>query len=222
MAIDDASVTPAGAARTIGIVGAGRLGQALARLALRAGYRVLISGSGAPIRTKRVVELFAPGAETTWTADVAQRADVVFLATPLGAHDELEPADFAGRIVVDAMNYWPEADGRRVDLEDAERTTSRIVADFLREARVVKGMNHVGFRDLESRAGAPGAPRRVAVALAGDDIEAVARVAVVVDDLGFDTVIAGGLDDSRVMEPTGPAFGAVLGATALRDRLSEK
>lgn len=206
---------------TLGIIGAGRLGQTLARLALAAGYRVLIAGSGAPVRTRRVVDMFAPGAEVHWAADVAERSDVIVLCIPLGAYDEIEPDDVVGRIVVDAMNYWPEADGVRTDLEDPARTTSRIVAAHLPNARVVKAFNHVGFRDLFTHAARRGSERRIAIGLAGDDGDAVAAVSRVITDLGFDAVAIGGLDDSRVLEPTGAAFGAVLTADALRERVRE-
>lgn len=205
---------------TLGIIGAGRLGQTLARLGLAAGFRVLLAGSGAPVRTRRVAEMFAPGSEVVWATDVPARADVTILSMPLGAYDELEPADFVGRVVVDAMNYWPEADGIREDLEDSERTTSRIVAAHLDGAHVVKGFNHVGFRDLFARTAPSGAPHRVGIALAGDDPHALDRVAAMTDRLGFTPVSAGGLDDTRVLEPGGAAFGAVLDADALRARLS--
>lgn len=207
--------------RTLGVIGAGRLGQTVGRLALAAGYRVLIAGSGAPVRTQRVVEMFAPGAQTLWASEVAAHADIILLSMPLGAYDELESEDFAGRIVIDAMNYWPEADGPRDDLEDPSRTTSRIVADYLSDARVVKAFNHVGFRDLFAFAAPGAAPQRIAIAVAGDDDDAVADVVALINRLGFDAIVAGGLDDTRVMEPTGAAFGAVLGADALEARLSE-
>lgn len=205
--------------RTVGIIGAGRVGQTLARLAMLAGYHVLVAGSGAPVRTKRIVDMFAPGAQTQWAADVASNADLIFLCMPLGAYDELEPSDFVGRIVVDAMNYWPEADGLRDDLEDV--VTTRVVANYLHGARVVKALNHVGYRDLSARAERRSGERRVAIAVAGDDADAVRIVRDVIDTLGFDTVVVGTLDESAVIQPDGDVFGAVLSADALRRRITE-
>ena len=187
----------------LGIVGAGKFGTTLARAAVAAGYDVTISGSGPADAIALTVDVLAPGAHAATTDEVTRNTDVIVLAVPMHRFRELPPDLFAGKILIDAMNYWQPVDGDDPELTDAENGTSSIVQEHFPSARVVKSLNQLGYHQVEENLRPTGAPDRIAIGAAGDDRLAVREVMRLIDRLGFDPVDAGRLENGLALEPDG-------------------
>jgi predicted dinucleotide-binding enzyme len=190
------------------VLGAGHTGPVIAKVLVEAGYPVSIAASGDPEKIALLVSFLAPGAEPMWAADSVAGADVVILAVPLHRFAELDPEWFVGKVVVDTMNYWPPTDGVLALFEDPVHGSSEIVQGRLPGARVVKTLNHIGYHELDEYRSPAGAPRRWALGVAGDDAQAVALVAAVIDRVGYDVVTLPSLAAGQVLQPGGPVFGA--------------
>jgi hypothetical protein len=195
----------------LAILGAGHVGPVVARLAIKAGHPVSIAASGDPDGIALVTELIIPGAEPRWASDAVADAGIVVLAMPLHRFLDVDPGLLSGKLVVDAMNYWPATDGTLTPFEDA--TSSEIVAQRLPGSTVVKALNHIGYHELEDRSRPAGAPDRKAAGIAGNDPAAVAATADLVDRIGYDPVRLESLRAGRALQPGGPVFGAVLDRT---------
>ena len=197
----------------IGFVGAGNVGGALAGLLAAAGHDVVMSNSRGPETLAGLVRRLGPKARAATTAEAAEAGDLVVVAIPVGAYRELPAEAFAGKIVVDAGNYYPRRDGRIAEL-DARRTTSAgLLADHLPGARVLKAFNTINSGRLRQRSD-PTAPARdrVAVPVAGDDAAAKAVLTDLVDQIGLTAVDAGSLAESWRQEPGSPVYGAEVDA----------
>lgn len=193
----------------MGIIGAGKVGTTLARLALRAGWRVVLSGSPRQPMQALIVETLVPGARLLPEADVVAASDLVVLAVPFGRSDSVDVAALSGKVVVDAMNYWYPVDGALPDVDAFDGSTAEYTRARNPRMRVVKSLNHLGYHDMETDARPAGDPHRRAVAVASDDPDARALVARFVDDLGFDPVLLT-LADGVHLEEGGPVFGVPM------------
>lgn len=187
---------------SVGILGAGRVGTALAQLARNAGLDVVVAGS-----------TDASG------IDAATRADVVILAIPLGKYRTLPADALAGKLVIDAMNYWWELDGIRPEFQDSLTSTSETLQAFLKDSRIAKSFNHASVWELENLARSAGHPDRRALAVAANDPADVAQASSLVDAMGFDPVPAGALANGVMFEPDTEAFGSDATAVELRTML---
>jgi 8-hydroxy-5-deazaflavin:NADPH oxidoreductase len=206
----------------LGIVGAGKFGTTLARTAIAAEYDVAISGSGPAKNIALAVEVLAAGARAATTDEVVRDADIIILAVPTHRFRELPSDLFAGKILVDAMNYWAPVDGADPELAAAPNGTSAIVQERFPSARVVKSLNQLGYHQLEETSRSRGAPDRIAVGAAGDDRVAVEKVLQVLDRLGFDPVDAGPLANGAALEPDGSPIAATYSADELSKRVSRQ
>ena len=208
--------------RRLGIVGAGKAGTAIARAAVSGGYDVAISGSGSAERIELIVEVLAPGARAMTTDEVVSHADLIVLAIPIHRLRQLPRDLFADKILVDAMNYWEEIDGVDEQFETAAAGTSKLVQEWFSSARVVKGLNHLGYFKFEKSRLPKGGPGRIAMAAAGDDSDALATVLELIDNLGFDPVGAGRLEAGLALQPGGRVFGAGHTAEELSNLLARE
>jgi predicted dinucleotide-binding enzyme len=205
--------------RTIGILGAGKVGIVLAQLARAAGYNVNIAGSQEANKISLTISVLVPGAVAMTSEEVAKRSDLIIAAIPLGKYRELPVAELSGKIVIDAMNYWWEVDGERSDLTSPEISSSDVVQKFLNTSNVVKAFNHVGYHDLYDGTRPTGADDRKAIAIAGDTKEDIAIVSKIVNDFGFDPVYIGALSRGRLLQPGGSVFGAHVDSKVLKHML---
>ena len=204
----------------IAILGAGKVGTALARVAVEAGYQVDIAGSGAPDRVRLIVDVLAPGARAVSAADAVVDADLVVLALPLHRFRHLDSALLDGHVVLDIMNYWTPIDGEISEFDDTPEGTSVLVQSAVPGARVVKTLNHIGYHELEEQRRPAGAPDRIALGAVGDDRSAVAQVLAFLERIGFDAIDGGELANGVAFQPGSPLFGAPHSADRFRQLLA--
>jgi predicted dinucleotide-binding enzyme len=205
----------------LGIVGAGKLGMTLARAALAAGYDVAIAGSGSPEKIELTVDVLAREASAMTVAEVVDFSDTIVLAIPIHRFRDLSGDLFNGKVLIDAMNYWPDTDGDDPELVGAPGGSSTLVKDHFAGARVVKSLNQLSYHQLEELPRERGAADRVAMAAVGDDQVAVRSVMDLIDALGFDPVDGGSLERGRLLEPDGSPYAITYTASELAQRLTQ-
>ncbi|HCS62338.1 MAG TPA: NADP oxidoreductase [Microbacterium sp.] len=193
---------------TIAVLGVGRVGSAVARTALRSGFDVNVAGSGAAEDITLLTEIVIPGAVPMTADDAVRDADIVILAVPLHKHQSIAPAPLAGKVVVDAMNWWSPVDGDSDKADDT--TTSETVAEHFVDARLVKSLNHIGYHELEEDWAEPDTDERRALAVASDDEAAAELVSTMIDRFGFDPVYSGPLHTGRTFGPGTHIFNSIL------------
>ncbi|MDT3439261.1 MULTISPECIES: NADPH-dependent F420 reductase [unclassified Pseudofrankia] len=193
-------------AKTLGLIGSGMIGSALARLAVSAGLEVVVSNSRGPETLADLVAELGEHARAATPAEAAWAADLVVATVPLAGYERLPAAGLAGKTVIDTMNYYPERDGRIAELDAGTLTSSALVQRHLAESQVVKAFNNVDFRRLFLLARPADAPDRSSLPIAGDDRAAKAQVARLLDTLGYDAVDIGTLADSWRSEPGTPVY----------------
>jgi hypothetical protein len=193
---------------TIGVIGAGRLGTAIARQALAAGYDVCVANSRTPDTLTLIIKVLLPGAVARPIDELIARSDIVILALPLNRYKQLPSALFDGKTVVDAMNYWAPTEGTIDEFTDERSSSSQYVQAYLKGARLVKTLNHIAYNELEQHSQTrPGALRR-AIVMSGDDQDAKKTVGEFIAAIGFDAVDIGPLTQGHRHQPDTPLFNA--------------
>ncbi|WP_431947901.1 NADPH-dependent F420 reductase [Micromonospora marina] len=202
----------------IGIIGSGHIGGTLTRRLRSLGHDVAVANSRGP---QSLADLAAEtGARAVPVEDAVQDAELVVIAIPLKAVPQLPAALFDGKLVVDANNYYPQRDGDIAELLDRSLSSSRWTADHLKGARVVKVFNNIQAAHLMDEGKPAGTAGRIGLPVAGDDADAKRIVMGLVDELGFDPVDAGTLDESWRQQPDTPVYGTDRDADGVREGLA--
>ncbi|CAM3503622.1 NADPH-dependent F420 reductase [Occultella aeris] len=206
---------------TIGIIGAGNIGSNVARAVIESGHDVVIANSRDPKTLAGLVEDLGPRARAGTATEAAAAGEVVVVTVPLRAIDQIPVEPLAGKIVLDTNNYYYERDGHIESLDAGEATTSGLLQQHLPTSRVVKAFNHILADEINTDGTPAGTPNRRALATAGDDPEAVEFVTALYDQLGFDTVNIGPLDESWRVERDRPAYVVRQNAVELAENLTK-
>src|SRR6267378_3400383 len=206
----------------IGIIGAGNIGGALTRRFTALEHKVFVANSRGP---ETLADLASETGATSVTVEqAAQAGDVVIVTIPLKNVPSLPAGLFANTptnvVVVDTGNYYPrQRDGCINGIENG-MTESRWVEQQLGRA-VVKAFNNIYAEHLYKLGRPPGSPERIALPVTGDDAAAKTVVLRLIDELGFDGVDAGGLDESWRQPPHTPVYATDLDANGVRRALAK-
>jgi predicted dinucleotide-binding enzyme len=206
----------------IGIIGAGQIGGTLARRLAALGHDVSIANSRGPESLAKLAK--ETGAKAVTVEEAARAGEVIIVSIPMKSVPRLPAGLFDGVpadvVVVDTGNYYPlERDGRIEPIEQGT-TESRWVADRLGRP-VVKVFNNIYAKHLLERGTPRGTPGRIALPVAGDEPRAKQVVIRLLDELGFDGVDAGSLDESWRQQPGTPVYGTDLDVAGVRRGLGE-
>ena len=206
----------------IGIIGAGQIGGALTRRLTQLGHEVYVANSRGPASLADLAR--ETGAKPVPAREAARAGEVVVVTIPEGKIRDLPKDLFAGVpddvVVIDTGNYYPrERDGRIGEIE-AGMAESRWVANRLGRP-VVKAFNNIYAKHLLERGSPAGSRGRIALPVASDDKHAKEIVMRLVDELGFDAVDAGGLDESWRQQPGTPVYTADFDAEGVQSALAQ-
>jgi predicted dinucleotide-binding enzyme len=205
----------------IGIIGAGNIGGTLTRRLAALGHKVSVANSRGPETLAGLAK--ETGARAVTVKEAARAGDVVVVTIPEMHIPDLPKDLFAGVpenvVVIDTGNYYPrQRDGRIADIE-AGMTESRWVERQLGRP-VIKAFNNIYAKHLLEFGRPAGSSNRIALPVAGDDAKAKGLVMRLVDELGFDPVDAGGLDESWRQQPATPVYATDFDADGVRRALA--
>jgi len=200
----------------IGIIGAGNIGATAARLFVRAGHRVAISNSRGPETLGALVVEIGENARASTVEEAADFGEVILEAIPFGRYEKLPADRLAGKILIDASNYYPGRDG---EMDLGGLGSSEVIARHVPDARVVKAFNTMYYETLRTGGRGPDEDRLV-LFVAGDDAEAKAVVSRLIEEIGFSPVDIGSLTEGRKQEPGSPIYNEPMTEDEAREALA--
>lgn len=205
---------------TVGIIGAGHIGSALAEGLAARGYDVVIANSRGPETLADLTARLGSNVRAATATEAAEAADWAVVTVPLKALDAVPVAPLARKIVLDTGNYYWERDGHIAELDEKRATTTGLLQRHLPSSRVVKAFNHIPAGDILTTGSPAGTPSRRALAIASDHADAAALATEVYDAFGFDTVDIGSVGESWRVERDQPAYVVRQDADELRENLA--
>ena len=198
---------------TVGFIGSGAIGSTVARLAVAAGFDVVMSNSRGPETLADLVSELGPHARAATGTDAASAGDLVVVSIPLKGYDTVPVAPLSGKPVLDTANYYPQRDGVHPEIDGGSITGPELLQRHLPNAHVVKVFNNINFKHLANLARPAGSPDRSALPIAGDDASAKDAATGFLDAIGYDSVDAGSLASGRTFQTgSGPAYGRPYGS----------
>ncbi len=206
---------------TFGFIGSGRIGSQLARLLVARGHDVVMSNSRGPGTLSGLVSELGPHARAATPAEAAAAAEIAVVTIPLKAIGTVPVEPLAGKVVIDTDNYYPARDGQIAELDDESTTTAELLQRHLPSSKVVKAFNHIMAAQLTTDGQPAGTPGRRALVVAGDDADARATVAALVDSFGFDPVEVAPLSEGWRIQRDTPGYGLRLTAGSLTEALAD-
>ncbi|CAN5687444.1 NAD(P)-binding domain-containing protein [soil metagenome] len=186
----------------IGVIGSGNIGANAARLFVRAGHDVAISNSRGPDSLQDLVDEIGSNIRATTVEEAAGFGEIVLIAIPFFARETLPADELAGKIVVDATNYYPGRDGE-IDFDGL--TSSELLARSIPGARLVKAFNTMYYETLANE-GRTESEERLVLFVAGDDEEAKVTVSGIIEQIGFAPVDTGPLREGGMKQHPGSAI----------------
>jgi hypothetical protein len=196
---------------TLGLIGSGRIGGTVAKLAVDAGLDVVLSNSRGPETLAGLCAELGPRARAAHGEECAVAGDLVLVSTPLSAYPSLPAAALAGKTVLDTGNYYPERDGQIAALDTRSLTDSEYLAQHIPGALVAKVFNNIFFKHLQNLARPAGAADRTYLPVAADDADAKLSVVAFLDSIGYGAVDDGSLGESWRQQPGTPVYGTPYG-----------
>ncbi|MBL0749705.1 NADPH-dependent F420 reductase [Nocardioides baculatus] len=205
---------------TIGLIGSGHIGTAIARRAIEQGHDVVLSNSRGPETLSDLVAELGPRARAATASEAGEAGDLVVVTVPFKAYLDVPVEPLAGKVVIDTNNYYFERDGHYAELDEGRTSVSEMLAAHLPTSKVVKAFNAIQAAHIVTEGRPAGAENRRALAIAGDDADAKAVVTDLIESFGFDVVDAGPLAEGKRFDRDKPAYGAELDADGLREALA--